>query len=272
MDARRFIFTVTTGRSGTRYLSFVLNQLRGVECHHEPEPNFVECMRRAQSDPDVATRFLLTRKLPHLCSQLSKPVYIETSHLNCKGLLSAWKRCENLPSFDLILLRRDPRKVAVSMMQLDTIPGRSERGLKWYLSPDDPSNTTRLSDWTELSEYQLCYWYCLEIERRMEIYANLVEENGGTCASCTVEQVSTWRGLYDLLTALNLPLPSGKGLLRLIKNKHKRINSQSKYKKPLNLDVHYQEAEAEVRQNIKLVDDHLLGFPIKGVHQRAVTS
>jgi len=158
------------------------------------------------------------------------------------------------------------------MMQLDTIPGRSDRGLKWYLSPDDPSNTTRLYDWTELSDYQLCYWYCLEIERRMEIYANLVEENGGICASCTVEQVSTWRGLYDLLTALNLLLPSGKGLLRLIKNKHKRINSQSKYKKPLKLDVHFPKEETEVEENIRMINDSLSGLPTRDVHQRAIFS
>jgi len=272
MQNKRFIFTVTTGRSGTGYLAFVLNQLRGVECYHEPDPNFVDCMREAQRDPEVATRFLLTKKLPYLLSHVHKPVYIETSHLNCKGVLSAWLKQKYLPPFDLILLKRDPRKVSVSMMRLNTIPGRSEGGLEWYLSPEDPSNVTQLPNWQKLSDYQLCYWYCLEIERRMEIYANLVKHNGGTFASCTAEQVSTWCGLYDLLKVMNLPFPSGKGVLRLIKNKHKRINSQSKYKKPLKLDVHFEREETEVRENTRRIDNHLLGLLPKDVNQGAIIS
>jgi hypothetical protein len=144
------------------------------------------------------------------------------------------------------------------MMQLDTIPGRSERGLRWYLSPDDPSNMTQLIDWREMSDYQLCYWYCLEIEHRMDVYADFVTHEGGTYASCTAEQVSTWHGLYGLIEALDLPLPTGKGFLRLIKNKHKRINSQSKYKKSLGLDIRFQKEEREVSENTRKTDNHLL--------------
>jgi len=158
------------------------------------------------------------------------------------------------------------------MMQLDTIPGRSERGLRWYLSPDDPSNTTRLIDWMGMSDYQLCYWYCLEIERRMDVYADFVTRDGSICTSCTAKQVSTWHGLCSILEALDLPLPTGKGALRLIKNKHKRINSQSKYKKQRKLDIRFREEEREVIKNTRTIDNHLLALHDKHLNEGATAS
>jgi hypothetical protein len=78
---RRFIFTVTTGRSGTGYLAYVLGLLRDVYSCHEPRPNYVTVMRNAQSDPGVAKRFLLERKVPHLAKSVSEPIYFESNHL-----------------------------------------------------------------------------------------------------------------------------------------------------------------------------------------------
>jgi hypothetical protein len=33
------------------------------------------------------------------------------------------------------------------MLRLDTVPGRTEQGLRWYLAAHDPTNLTHLSDW-----------------------------------------------------------------------------------------------------------------------------
>jgi len=140
--------------------TYIFGLLHNVESYHEPEPNYVSVMRESQNDSAVAERFLLQEKIPHLLENVSKPVYIETSHLFCKGLLDCWLNTSSLPTPDLIILMRPARSVAKSMLELDTVPGKTKRGLRWYLSPEDYSNITELRDWHSLNDYQLCYWYC----------------------------------------------------------------------------------------------------------------
>jgi hypothetical protein len=206
-------------------------------------------MRDAQSDPRVAKRFLLERKVPYLAKSVSEPIYFESSHLYCKGFINAWLQISELPTPDLIVLRRPPRKVARSMMGLNTVPGRTERGLRWYLAPADPSNVTSLQGWRSLSDYQLCYWYCLEIEQRQEKYADEISSLGGTVVKCTTSSVATWSGFNRVRRGLNLPAFTATGLLRYVRNAGKRINSQSKYKSdniPHHSESHLDRLEAEV--------------------------
>jgi hypothetical protein len=254
MTERRYVFTVTTGRSGTGYLAYVLSLLRNVQSYHEPEPNFAAVMRDVQVDPSIATHFLLRRKLPHYAKVANRDVYVETSHLFCKGFLNAWLEISELPVPDLVVLRRPPRKVAKSMMRLNTVPGRTEEGLRWYLAPSDPSNFTLLQEWKSLCDYQLCYWYCLEIGRRQESYAARIEQQGGKVVECTTSSIATWSGFNSLRKQLNLPLFTTAGLVRYIRNAGKRINSQAKYK---NSDLSYTDSELD-HLEAEVVDRTLL--------------
>ena len=68
-----------------------------------------------------------------------------------------------LPS--LILLRREPRLIALSNLERYAIPARTRLGLEWLLQPNDP-DVLQLPAWRRMSDYQLCFWYALEMERR----------------------------------------------------------------------------------------------------------
>ena len=63
---KSLIFTVTPGRSGTKYLAALLGSVPGVAAHHEPQPDFVTALRRAQQDPEVAFAFWRDVKLPFI--------------------------------------------------------------------------------------------------------------------------------------------------------------------------------------------------------------
>lgn len=199
----RCVFTVTTGRSGTKYLTQILALHREVISLHEPDPSFVLCMRAAQADPSIASRFLTERKLPAIRAAASRSVYIETSHLFCKGFLDAWLDSD-LPTPDLILLDRDHRATALSLERLATIPGRTESGRRWYLAPDDPTVLLTLPGWTALSDYQLCYWYCLEIEERKRLYGPLIEARGCTVVRVDVDAIKSLACCWRLLRSLRL--------------------------------------------------------------------
>lgn len=172
---KRLIFTVTTGRSGTMFLASILRLLKGNDCFHEPGNLFNQYFREAIYDQKMARRFWLDRKLPEI-SSLPHKVYIETSHLFCKGFFEPLLDLGHVP--DLILLSRNKREVALSLLNLRTIPGRTPAGIESYLGPDDPG-VLKLPDYQLLSDYQLCYWYCLEIQRRQYEYGSRITALGG---------------------------------------------------------------------------------------------
>lgn len=239
MINQRLIFTVTTGRSGTGLLSTQLKHVTGATVHHEATPNFADVMRSAQNDPLVAKKFWLNDKLPAIQGTPSS-VYIETSHLFCKGFLEPLLHLGVIP--ELILLRRPHRDVAKSLTSLRTIPARTENGCRYLLSPDDP-NVIQLSSWTQLSDYQLCYWYCLEIERRMKQYAKLITDSGGRTYEIAFHNLITGGFLRQFLVDSNLHLVTP------LKSAPSRVNGKEKSKQALP-PIDYEREEQELEQLI----------------------
>lgn len=197
LASKRMIFTVTTGRSGTQYLTGLLQRVDGVAAFHEAHSRFSLIMRYAQEDPALARRFLIDWKLPEIAS-LKEAVYADTTHLFCKGFFEPMIDLGFVP--DLILLRRDHRKVAESIFLLGEIPGDTV----WYLSPDDPG-VLRLPGWRDLHEYQRCFWYSLEIERRGEAYGNQARALGARVVEIGLPELATPGGFKRLLSELDLP-------------------------------------------------------------------
>ena len=252
MREKRFIFTVTTGRSGTGFLSYILGHFNDTVSVHEPEPPYDECMRIVQSEPQLATDFLLNRKLPAISKAAARAqIYIETSHVFCKGFLEPWLHLPDIPVPDLIILDRDIRKVALSLFTLQTIPGRTDTGLRWYLSPSDETCLTSIHNWETLNDYQLCYWYCLEIEERKNVYGTMVTEKGARCVRTSIESLKSFRGLRQLRKQLALPRISLDGWLRYSIRRCRTVNSQRDKKVGHSYsDTELQMLEHEVKQRL----------------------
>jgi hypothetical protein len=174
---KTLIFTVTPGRSGTKYLTALLGSVPGIAALHEPRPDFVMAMRRAQQNPEVAFAFLREVKLPAIAA-LPAPIYAETSHLFCKGFLEPAILMGLRPK--LIVLRRPPSEVAWSLLERETVPARTPYGCLYLLDPRDPG-VMPLPGWERMTDYQLCFWYALEIERRQLRYAGFAAELGLAC-------------------------------------------------------------------------------------------
>ena len=212
---KRALFTVTTGRSGSNLLTEVLSCRSSICSLHEPSPSFDSVMSLVQQYPFVANEFLLKKKKKAIERSLGqKLIYSESSHLFCKGFLEAWLDIDELPIPDLICLDRDLRKVSKSLYQLNTIPARTWKGVRYYLSPSDGRNLTALPDWKSLNDYQLCFWYCLEIEARKKHYASLISEHGGLCLHTSIDKLTDSDSFEQFCTELNLPEFSVIGRLR----------------------------------------------------------
>lgn len=220
---KKLIFTVTTGRSGTGLLAEKLKFVSKASVYHEGEPGFHKHMRAVIDGQEDARTFLLNQKLPFV-EQLQPSIYIETSHLFCKGFLEPLLEIGVIP--DLILLRRPERDIAKSLYQLGTIPGRDDKARTFYLMPSDQVYLP-LPGWESMHDYQLCFWYTLEIARRQQIYRHLVTALGGRVVEVTLSEIIEGEGIKKIANALELPLPPP----RFPWKKSKKVNAKSDKKK-----------------------------------------
>lgn len=241
-------FTVTTGRSGTAFLAkYIAGMGKGIYAAHEPLPQFHPVMRRALFDSSVARDFWVNQKAPAI-TRLAVMKYVETTHLICKGFLETLFEEGIYPN--LILLKRKHRDVAKSLYYLNTIPGRTEAGLKYYLKPDDPGVMLPIKNWEKLSDYQLCYWYTLEIEKRQNYYAEVVVRHGGRVMELNFDDLMSGRKYNDLLIFFNLPKS---GLLKRLLMKlrtYVKVNAKTrrKLKKSVTSSISFGEEEARLTE------------------------
>ena len=245
LSQKRLIFTVTTGRSGTNYMTNMLSYLPGVLTSHEPKPHLHLLLRETQSNPDVAFDLLINEKLPFI-ADLPGATYIETSHLICKGFLEPM--LDLGVKLDLVILRRDPRAVATSLYQLGHIPARTQVGRQFLLQPDDPG-VLAVSDWESLHDYQLTFWYTLEIERRAQEYRDKFRDAGSQVVEITLEEFSTVLGYYRFLNTMKLPFPTLINIIKHLRSHFRRVNNKDKLKEKQNVED-FDALEAEVFSRI----------------------
>ena len=242
LRGKRMIFTVATGRCGTAYLAHLLTFLRQVHSSHEPVPEYHTVFRKVQKDPSEARRFLVEEKLPTI-ARTDASVYAEASHLFCKGFAEPF--LDLGLTADLILLSRSREAVASSLYRSGTIPGRTERGLQFYLSPEDEV-LVPLPDWEKFHDYQLCLWYILEIEARANRYEKVFSEKGCRVVRVTLEEIRTFSGFRRLYRELGLKGPSPRKWLSYLRYGKARVNAISPEKKENALPENWKDLRDEL--------------------------
>lgn len=247
---KRLIFTITTGRSGTEYLSRALACFRDVESRHEPKPTFGSAFRTVCAAPQTAREFWLAHKLPRIAAS-PRAIYAETSHLTCKGFLESAVELELRPT--LVHLVRSEREVATSLWRLGTIPGRTYGGVKYYLSPWDarlasPVDAARAERW---HDYQLCFWYCLEIAARARDYAERFTPRGARVHRVELTSIVAAGGVEELGRELDLGPLGAIGRFQLRTLPARRLNEKADRKREFDLGAGELDAlEAEVRDAV----------------------
>ena len=245
LDSKRLIFTVTTGRSGTNYMTNMLSYLPDVYAQHEPAPPLHQVLREVQHNPDLAYQILVEEKLPRI-AETPRRIYIETSHLVCKGFLEPMADLGLVP--DIVILRRSPRKVAKSMYELGHIPGRSPVGQQFLVQPDDPG-VLPISDPDSLHHYQLAFWYTLEIERRAQAYREKFRDSGSQVVEISLEEFSTVMGYYRFLNTMKLPFPPLINIIKHLRSHLRRVNNKDKLKEKQDIED-FDALEADVLTRI----------------------
>ena len=207
---KRLVFTIATSPEDTDSLTRILSVVPNIVCHHAANPSFARMRQQLLQNEGCAYDFWLTQKLPRI-ADCASAIYIETSHLFGKGFAESLVDLGVVP--DLIVLTNPIRETAVRLYQAGTIPGRTATDSIDLLTPDD-DNVMPLFGWQHLHDYQLCYWYCLEMARRGQKYAKLCRSLGGRVVTTTMANLETLTGFRQFVMDLELPWLSLQDWLR----------------------------------------------------------
>ena len=197
LNAKTLLLTVTSGRSGTGLLTALLRACPGIVAEHEPLPRVNFVLRSLVLAPEMAAAWLAHEKLPAMLARATGPVYAETSHLFCKGLIEPMLDLGLRPRF--IILTRPAPEVARSLFQMNVVPERTGAGRLVLLGPRDPG-VLPVAGADGLTDYQLCYWYAREIERRQAAYAGLFAARGLAAFRIGMHDLPRW-DLFPRLAA-----------------------------------------------------------------------
>jgi hypothetical protein len=214
-----FVFTMTTGRSGTFYLAQLLQQnLPDAACHHE----IVGWDRFGVDTPDISHMTLFNSqgnvekvqafwhsKLTRIAAT-PRRFYVETSHLLMKaGLIENLAPLTAKGTVHLIALERDPYSTILSFRNRLDFLNLGNLWL-WYLDPEYPKNLVSSSTLAAAGINGVCLWYILEIRARAAYYEKLLARQSQIVFHrFSLEELRVAEGASRLLEALGVPVEPG---------------------------------------------------------------
>ena len=111
--------------------------------------------------------------------------------------------------------------------------------------------------WKSWTDYQLCYWYCLEIQRRSAVYEKMALASGSKVVRIDLSELKQWKRYKAMLRDLGLPLPGLMDRLRFVKNANRKAGDFSVSKQSIAIPEDRDAQEEAVRLAF---DGH--GFPV----------
>ena len=170
---KSYVFCATTGRSGTETLARLIDCAPNVAAFHEPYP------KMKNDTPDrynltLRDVFLLIKRNTIRKSSIGYKHYFESNHLfilNYADLAVS----EFGKKVKIIHLRRDVVDVARSFFAIESIPGRTESGIKWMPHPFKKTNIIQLSEELQRLDHPFysCLWYWYEVEARIQRFKQM---------------------------------------------------------------------------------------------------
>lgn len=215
----KFIFTLTTGRSGTAYLASLLNKfIPQADVFHE----HIGYDKIGFLTPDISTLVAFNnRGFDSLVKdfweqkwmfieQNDSDIYVETSHQlmkaglveYCYELLGDNKELE----FHFIQLERDMTDTVISHLSRNDFT-RPENMWLWYLDPDYSNNLINADPFLENHPVLLgrTIWYQFETRLRSRVYAKIYENTDGMFFhNVQLQQLNDKNFIQQFLNKLNV--------------------------------------------------------------------
>lgn len=174
---KKVFFVASTGRSGTGTLYEIFHRLNNVRSFHEPVPLMHDRLMAEKNNEDATRANKTYRRVKSTMMKLDNvgyncDYYFESNHMFIKSFIDYAVK-EFGEKMEIIHLYRDPVLVAKSMYELDTIPGATRLGNKWYLDYRASGNLLQMQEALEndlTHGFYKCLWYYYELEERVKFY------------------------------------------------------------------------------------------------------
>ena len=186
---KKFIFTITTGRSGTAFLYSLLKEnIKDCEAYHEKifgydkfgveTPDISHLQTFNSKGNTTYIKKFWKRKFDIILKSDSK-TYIETSHILAKaGLIENLEYLLPHGNVYLINLKRDVIKTLLSFYQRCDFRNIGNDWM-WYLDYNYPKNITKFSTYEAMKMPDPSLWYYFEMQARAEYYKLLTKGERG---------------------------------------------------------------------------------------------
>jgi hypothetical protein len=224
-----YIFTMTTGRSGTMFLANLLREnLPQSVCYHEilgwdtfevdtPDLSHMTLFNSKGNERKV--RLFWKQKLERVATTL-QPFYVETSHVLMKaGLLENLRGLTTTGRVHLISLERDICETIKSFRRRYDFLNKENVWL-WYLDPKYPKNLTLSEKFIKRGTLnEICLWYVIEARTRARYYTKLLEAKKNVVIhKCFLERIREPQGAAELFAELGARIPPDKVKIPLAAN------------------------------------------------------
>lgn len=214
----RLVFCATTGRSGSEFLTSLLNGHRRIDAAHE-RPLRMSCkwLRMVSYLGYEATYNARQIKTAAINSTLQRlpntGVYADISHLFIKTHADIVFDAYEHSRINVISLRRHPFDVAKSFFELDFLGGSGKSVWPdWFILPTAPSSHFRVSLEEIDSHFELIFATLIETEMRVKFFRDCTPSVNWI--DVTLEDIITEEGATALFSKLDLSPP--KDLVRLL--------------------------------------------------------
>jgi hypothetical protein len=186
MTNKTFVFTVTTGRSGTVFLTNLLsNNLNNANIYHERTGPYGFGIHTPEASHFMQyNHFGVTKRIREfwleklqLALNESGNYYIETSHFLSKaGLIENLDILPNDVSIKIIYLTRETDKIALSFFNRGTF---QNFGWTWLFTLDPRYSNIIISSrpFMQFGPMGHSLWYVLEMRARAEYYKNIIQND-----------------------------------------------------------------------------------------------
>jgi len=207
MPWRRFVYSINTGRSGSKYLSQIFNSVENTFAVHEPQPAFSLQTRTLQSTYETRTQtaFRVFEKL--MGQSKHKPVYVETNP-NFKSLL--WDVVLNELSenyrVDVVIIRRHIPAVMKSLYQLGWF-STNRNAYEWMETCNSVNSYVRslVENDRQQDAFDNLMSYIVNTEGFAQFFKNVSRSNVNVVIhEYRSESIYTKKGVLQLIRDLNL--------------------------------------------------------------------
>jgi len=176
---KKYLFTITQGRTGTHYFShFLQNNVPNIKSHQEliafgsygvdTPGTSVLTHFNAKGNTPLVKRFW-RQKLSRIARR-DDPFYAETSHVLAKaGLMENLSYLGKDAQIFIVILKRDVKKILTSLVVRNDMLSVADR-LVWFLMPIYPKNILESMQFSLQGLDGQRLWYIYEMSARAEYY------------------------------------------------------------------------------------------------------